>query len=739
MSPLAKVTRFLVYVVAGVPLIIFSQYISPFHFGKVVIFRSLVEITAVLYIALIMKDRSYLPRTNLIFWAFLLFTGAFTLTTVTSFQPYNSFWGSLERMGGLWTFWHYFVYYVMLTGMLRTEKEWSTYVKLVLGAGFLSVLYGFGQKTTLSIFFGNGATRIFGTIGNAALFAGYELIAFFLGLAVYMNLPKTNMARKWLLGILGLTILAILMTAVRGSILGLGVGLLVFAFLYYRHTVSKQAKRLFLGLVAAAVLFLIVVFAFRNTSVIQNSAYLNRITDFSLTSYTVQTRFWAWQAGLNGWNDSPRTMLVGYGPENFDVPFSKYFNPQFFRGPGSETFFDRAHNMFVEVLVTMGLAGFITYVLLFVAAFMTLNRGRFRQKEMQLYKYSFIALLVGYMIHNSFIFDTSANFIIFFTVLGFISFLARDPAPEKHMPTPPRARAAAGFVGVVLMCLAWYLIYKTNIRAAEANYTTTRAIVAGANNDGGTAIQKYEEALKYNVAGIYDIRNRYAQWLLDNEPSPHNDVYTNAINSAIEAMKQNAALAPYEYLPELYLSRLYLTLGKDDPKSEYNDIALQHSLHALDLSPTFVRTYYEIAQGYLNKKDDAKAAEYFQKAAELNPDVGLSYWYWGVVLLDEGDNEKALEVIQQALDAGYGPTEDEYQKLYNLYYNLKDYTHLVLIQEGLVKVNPTNVQYRATLAALYAQLGRVDDAVSQARKAAELDPNFAGEAKQFVESLGREW
>ena len=49
-SGLIKFLRFGIYLTALVPLVIFKDFISPFHFGKVVIFRSLVEILGVAYL-----------------------------------------------------------------------------------------------------------------------------------------------------------------------------------------------------------------------------------------------------------------------------------------------------------------------------------------------------------------------------------------------------------------------------------------------------------------------------------------------------------------------------------------------------------------------------------------------------------------------------------------------------------------------------------------------------------------
>ena len=96
-SVLAKILTWLTYAAAFVPLIIFKDYISPFHFGKVVVFRSLVEIMAVFYILLIWKNRTYLPKMTRVGWAFFFFALAFSITTATSIIPYPSFWGSIGR------------------------------------------------------------------------------------------------------------------------------------------------------------------------------------------------------------------------------------------------------------------------------------------------------------------------------------------------------------------------------------------------------------------------------------------------------------------------------------------------------------------------------------------------------------------------------------------------------------------------------------------------------------------
>jgi tetratricopeptide (TPR) repeat protein/O-antigen ligase len=737
---LAKFIRFGVYLTAFVPLIIFNDFISPFHFGKVVVFRSLIEILGAAYLILVLKDRSYLPRLDKIFWAFLFFTLAFTLTTATSVLPYPSFWGSLERMGGLWTFWHYFLFYIILTSVLTKKEHWQNLLNITVFVGVLSAFYGFGQKTDIEFFVGSGGrARIFGTIGNAALFAGTQLLVAFLSLTLFFRSQNTKNLKLFYLFAFAITSIATLMTAVRGSLLAYAVGITVFAFLWGIYKKSRFGRLAFNYLIGLAILFIVFSLLFGNTKFIESSKYLSRITDLSLRSQTTETRFWAWQAGLKGLVEGPKTVLLGWGPENFNIPFSKHFNPKFFVGPGSEKLFVRAHNMFIEVLVTMGLVGLLAYLSIFAVAFAYL-RGWLRNSELAVYGIGFIPAVIAYIIHNSFIFDTSANFVIFFTILGFMSY-SNTHTEERTSNIRPITKniALISITAVVLAIFISMLIYKTNILPAKANYATTRAIVRGWEGDANGSIEKYKEALSYDVPGKYEYRHRFAQFLVGpGGPSVKEENVRRAYEFAITEIDKNIEENAIDYLPYLYASRLNILLGKDDPKSPYNDKALSYSLKALELSPTFVRTYYEIAQAYLNKKDYPNAIKYFQKAAELNPDVGVSYAYLGAAKIENGDLSGA-EDLERALNSknAYTPREVDFQRLINAYLKTNNFDRIAWIYEQLIQINPNEPQYYASLATAYANLGRIDEAVAMARKAVQVDPSFKADAEVFLKSLGR--
>lgn len=301
-------------------------------------------------------------------------------------------------------------------------------------------------------------------------------------------------------------------------------------------------------------------------------------------------------------------------------------------------------------------------------------------------------------------------------------------------------RALINMAVIILVIFVSVLIYKTNILPAKANYATTRAIVRGWASDFNGALAKYKEALSYDVPGKYEYRHRLAQYLVGGGgPSTKEKVVREAYEYAITEVDKNIKENSIDYLPYLYASRLNIILGKDDPGSPYNNKALNYSMKALELSPTFIRTYYEIAQAYLNKKDLPKAVEFFQRAADLNPETGISYWYLGVTKIEAGDLS-GVKDMEKALVAKnrYSPSEQDFSRLINIYLKTNDFARIAGVYEKIIVINPTNPQHYASLATAYVNLGRIDDAVAMARKAVQVDPSFEADARAFLKTLGRE-
>jgi len=77
---------------------------------------------------------------------------------------------------------------------------------------------------------------------------------------------------------------------------------------------------------------------------------------------SVSGRLLLWSSALKAFRERP---VLGWGAENFDYGFDKYYNPQFYRGGINETWSDRAHNWFLDFLVMGGALGLAFYLAIF--------------------------------------------------------------------------------------------------------------------------------------------------------------------------------------------------------------------------------------------------------------------------------------------------------------------------------------------------------------------------------------
>jgi len=224
------------------------------------------------------------------------------------------------------------------------------------------------------------------------------------------------------------------MTAVRGSILAFWVGVFLLGLLYL--FLAKQKKIKFYVVVGLIALLLLVGFIWinRDSNWVQDIHWLRRITDISLQTRTIQTRIWSWQSGWEGFKEKP---ILGWGPENFVIAHAMHFKPGHFTGTGSETIWDRAHNVVLEMLTTMGIVGLISYLSIFGVLFVGLwkvfknnaNDAKRNANYANAQEKVGIAVLgvmfIVYLIHNLFIFDTTANYLLFFLMLGYLNHRSR--------------------------------------------------------------------------------------------------------------------------------------------------------------------------------------------------------------------------------------------------------------------------------------------------------------------------
>jgi len=699
---------------------------------------------AVFYILLILVNKNYRPKWNILLISFSVFTGLYFFTGLIGVNFYNSFWGSLERMGGIFSFLHFWVYFIILVGIIKTKEDWYKVLKLSVLVGFLSVLFAYGQRLELGSFFvgWQHGERVIGTIGNPALFAGYLLFIFYLAL-LFLSKKDTPIWQKgFFVAVIIFGIPVLLMTAVRGAILSLlASAFILILFLAF----SSKNRKIKICLTIAIVIFIIlagIIWLNKNADWVKNISWLNRITNISLGTSTVRTRLWSWTSAIKGWKEKP---IFGWGPENFMYLHMKYFDPRHFTGLGAETIWDRAHNIILEMLSTEGVVGLLSYLSIFAVVFYLLIK-KFKDKKIDNLTIGILsAALIAYFGQNLFIFDTFANYFLFFLVLGYINFLTskdaepiRENSPQDNAPiVEPKPSL---FLVIILLIFALIAVYQFNIKPARANFACTRGIIAGQGSDGQKAFNKYQEALNYKTPqGAYEIRHKLATFaiqVIESQRQKNKDIDPALLHYAMNEVEKNIEKYPQDTTPYLYVGRMYILLiDKEVNAGEQAEAFIGKALALNDKNP---RIWYEIGQAKLSEKKYLESYQSFKRAVELNPKVDLSWWFLSVVAYQTEKYQEAVVDVENALELGYNNYYDsvtDLMRLVNVYGKVGNYQKVVEYYLLAIELQPQNPQFYASIAAAYAKLGDFDKARVMALKAAEIDPQFKEEADKFVNSL----
>ena len=165
--------------------------------------------------------------------------------------------------------------------------------------------------------------------------------------------------------------------------------------------------------------------------------------------------------------------------------------------------------------------------------------------------------------------------------------------------------------------------------------------------------------------------------------------------------------------------------------------AIRHYQLALQLNPTNAATHCNLAQALLQQQLPDQARVHFESALHLDPGLVQAHYGLGVTLYQHGQRASALAHLRQALQ----PNPDFPAALDQIAWilatapepELRQGSEAVSFAErGCRLTAQSDPRLLATLAAAYAEAGRLSDAISAAQKAREL----ARTADQ-AETLGR--
>ncbi len=661
-----------IYLILTLPLTASYGFLMLNMEAKVYLFRILVEIMAIAWTWLILfypewrkPWRKIHGISKLILVFIALFMLSALLSTIISVDPSFSFFSDVQRGMGFLTVSHVFLFFAILFTVFNAKSFISLFkfsVIVSLGVSFFAII-----QNNFAVLM--NTQRIQGTMDYPSFFAAYLIFNIFFAFLVASD-SKRKQERLIYYLISAILIITLVFAGIRGAMVGFAAGILVSFLLVLISTRFNpfQRKNLrkpyVLGIILLAILSVgLIVFTYTN----KNSVWVTKTPLKYLSKITLSEgsrRITVWKLSYNAFKEKP---IIGWGIENFDAAYAKYYDPKLYEGEGlSRQKFDKAHNVLVDTSVTQGLLGVISYIGIFgLSAFGLYRSVKDRKVKERLTRSKtlrspplaasfLVGLLVAYLVQNLFVFDTVTSYFLFFLLLVYI--LKINIASESTIKkTKIQAQSKKTVDSFPLDAKYWklplfiifslpiiYFIWLFNLSFGYSSHLFVRAVQISNQGDYKKALPLYEKSLKTShIEGA--------------------EIDDNLINVTTNVFKKGSSDLAWQYFylvemrekdkisskiyPYLYLANIYETASDKNPK--YLDPAVKYYEDAILLSPKQLFIYYDLANLYADKHLYNKAYTTLDRVRsfdpEINPETNRHYFE---TALREENKERAFKELE---------------------------------------------------------------------------------------------
>jgi len=717
------------------PITAYADITYPFSFGRLLFFM--------FWLTLLMVGTMLTSRWQFIsawwrspiLWLFLVWIGAATISLLAGVQWSRSFWGSISRGDGLFFFIGLWVFLLLLLLLVREKVRWFKLLAAISWVGTLSAIFAITQWLGFNWIYrlANGA-RVGGLMGNPIFLGTLLLLTGFL--TVYFLIHAKGRTQRIIYFIATiLQLVALLLTASRGPLLGLAIGGLILAigsWLIYKKSISWRWNKLWWGIVP---IFVVILMGW------QEKAVWLRLIQFDLQSDSIRSRLLAWSALRDAIVAHP---WWGWGLENVQAAFNSFYRPGLASIGVAETVYDRAHNLLLDHLVTTGWIGtLVAGIFLWFIISTVIRQIRIAKRQSDLKRaFLFLVLLASggaYFISLLTAFDVIETLIYGTIILGAIIGLTSPTVKNQSVELKWLILLPVIFFAGWLIVDLHYLLpaFKSGynaisgIRAADAGY--------------------YPEARRYfNQAQEYP--NPYLNQILWRFPSFTRQYAFELIDQKkFAAAKETASdgLVILERVmqvnpgnPTLAMDGplLNVILAKFDPSRM--EIARKYFTSIIKKNPNREYLYLDWARILTGVSEFTEAKSMLDKVAQLaSPPKELGFWLaiWGM----ESKQMSQVDIVKNFGDSANkqmsfpGGNEGVLKMVVAYLVQQKAYEGAEFYQKRLVDLDPNNVDERINLSAVYQILGKLDAAAEQARLVAKMDPSKLEQTKQFLQSIGR--
>jgi O-antigen ligase len=767
--PQSKILK-LIYIgcitILFLPLLITPFTMYPMHYGRTMIFEIIVEILFLFSVFGFLFSGVKFPRLNLLDKSILIFLIVQFVAAVFGVDPEMSFFGNMGRVQGVFTWFHFALWYFLLRFLFtqidtneNTNKHKFLFLKIAGVASFLvtlSAIFSFAIPY-LKIQVG-GWGRISGTIGNSIFFASYLILPIFLNL--YLAIKTSRRERYFWIFVVLLEIFALIQSGTRGAIVGFAASLL-FLLVFGLAASSKAAelkKWRTIFIVCLLVIFLVgSILSYLGFSGKQTGfAAIDRLTQLVSFKGTAATRLMAWQIAWQAFLEKP---ILGWGPENFKFVFHRHYNPEYLTYGFAETVWDKPHNLVLEFAATTGILGVLAYLGIFAAAFYYLfkfsplptspSRG---EGEAGWGRVLLAGGLLAYFIQNLFIFETSNSLIVFFLVLAFASNLRNNEISTKTTKTPTpslplgegEGREGESYFGlkcfgfIVLAILVCFSLWVYHVKPLRASYYLAKAD-DGFRNDNfslwvAPVLKSFEIKYPQEHECLEIITRDLVSW--DTKYKIPNEEMAQVLPLVASRLENQTKKRPSQFVYHVWLGQVYSMMCERMDVS-YCKNAEENFQKAIEIAPVRQDAKMLLAKVKLLEKDFDEAVRINRELVEFQPDLPVTHWFLGLSLIAAGQKDEGILELEKGADFGLN-NQQNILYMVDLYNEKKEYNKIVELYKRLLQMEPKQAaDWWARLAATYAAIGDKAMTEEAVTRAVELNPALEAEARAFLQELNQ--
>ncbi|MFC1929565.1 O-antigen ligase family protein [Chloroflexota bacterium] len=612
---------------------------------------------------------------------------AYVLATVTSVAPSMSLWGPLDRMMGTYTVLALIVFFLITAFHLRTRKQIDRLVWVITASSTLVCAVGVAEALGWAPIFEGGYRdwRVGSTISYPIFLGSYLILAIPLTMARLVsafnshNQGGSPRAPKIALSIaLTLQLVTLILTGSRGPWLGFVVMAVVFGIaIALRQNRRRVLTGCVLSVFVAIMLFLGLILPQSPLHRFSDLPYISRLVEITDTnSGPIRGRLLIWGATVELVKDHPPVgvtpdrlnavrPMTGYGPETLVYTFEAVYPPELRHIEGFKAV-DRAHNIFLELIATVGFIGLGCF-LFFVISFLY-HAGRWLRRSSshrdQVILAALLAALSGHLVEQMFGIANPADQLMLWANSALLLAIIRlsqksesldygkdlNPPPSKMMPASKLARIApriflalAGVLSIILVgCWANIDIFRADMEA-NRGYQFVR------NEDWSSAV------LALGKAARLAPDRAFYQWSLASlclkrameVPYPIPQEYL--FNEAVNRFEAAATLEPLDGYYHHEAAKAYVLWESTLQDNKYEQ-AVEWYRQAARLRPFDVEVLNGLAILHANHGEYEIALDKLNASLEIDPLWGHTYYALGLVYQETGEVDAAVMAYRKAAE-----------------------------------------------------------------------------------------